>query len=548
MIAATGCSPKIQTGGHEIADPDQPLAAALAQLKQDNDAGIQNNSITVSSDTNCFYLKPSVDAEEISSSVACGPIRRLGQPDTRVWDTYRLSFGQPTDGKVSANVGPVSATAVAIDPKRLVSPDDTEPGVASDLPAPTAPQTSVADRAIALPDNSVAGLKFADPAQKTTLNTPTARLSVTGIAQPTTVPHELVAGTDDPAGDAAYYRPAEGQRLYAIRVKVSDPVEKSAVAATAAPDAKAVSLTTALGIGIADGKTLSIVDGTDPDTEPSDASGKLSISCQDGGEQAYPCRPGKSEFVILMSVPSGSAPTLAATVDKHQQSVDPQTGKLGSDVSQIEYDRSDLNTKVDKTLKVPSYTARVSVTKEVPADGDHSTTDDAKAGDTTTGDDTSDATSDSKHDSKGADSQSGETTTKTVTAARKASWSMEVGAADLSAFDPALGWAPAGKAWLVVQTSAYRKVDPAGAFTDRRAGSVTLTADGASYSPTGLTDQDFTGNDPAATDSVNWAFLVPDDLTSADFTFQPTGVVSAKDTTGSFTVDDPAVAKINFKK
>ena len=71
LFATTGCSPDIQTGGNKIADPKQPLATALQKLKTDNEAGIQNNSVTVSDQTDCFYLKPSADADDISSSVAC---------------------------------------------------------------------------------------------------------------------------------------------------------------------------------------------------------------------------------------------------------------------------------------------------------------------------------------------------------------------------------------------------------------------------------------------------------------------------------------------
>lgn len=532
LLALTGCSPTIQTGGHQVADPEQPLAAALTKLKQDNSAGIQNNSITVSDNTNCFYLLPNADAKDISAEVACGPIRRLAQPQSKVWDTYALTFGRPTDGKVSATVGAVKATAIALDTKLLRSPNGTKPSPASALPAPTAPQTSVTDRAIALPAGSLTGLTFTAPAQQATLITPTARFRITGVAQPKTVPVQLVAGTDDPAGQAAYYRPAAGQRLLAMTVAVSDPVEKSTLVGTAATSAKPASLSTELGIDIG-GKTIPIIDATAAGSQPASARAPLTVACQPGAQQSYPCRPTNTDFVVLMSVPIGGSVSLAATSDGHRQTVDPAAGTLSSGVSQLEYARTHLTTTVDKTLKVAPYTARVSVTKQIPA---ASTSPDPKS------------SSSPNPKATSPTPTSKPVTTKTVTAVRKASWSMEVGSAQLSAFDPTRGWAPAGKAWLTVQTSAYRKADPSGAFTDHRVGSVVLTAGGASYHPDGLTDADFTGPTPAATDTVAWVFQVPAELTSADLDFQPTGLVSADGTTASFTVAQPAVAAITFGK
>lgn len=547
LIATSGCSPDIQTGGNKVADPDQPLQAALAKLKSDNNAGIQNNSITVSDETNCFYLKPNADADSVSGSVACGPVRRLGQPANKVWDTYALDFGPPTDGAVTARVGAVTARSVAVDSTLLTSPDGSKPGTAADLPAPQAPQTSVSDRAIALPVGGIPNLKFAAPSQTTALKTPTGTFTVTGVARPATVPSELVVGTDDPAGIAAYYRPAQGQRIIAATVKLSDPAESGAVVSTAAPGAKPHTLSTVLKLGIADGKGVPIADAIDPKTDPAKAAPSLSVACQDSGEQTYPCRPAAGEFMIIMSVPTSGGLTLAATAAGEQQSVDLENGRLSSTVSQAEYQHDDLTTKVDDKLKVRSYAARVTVTKTVPPATKSKTTADDKstADDKTTGDDKT-TPDDTTTTDKAGSTEDTKPTTKKVSVVRKASWSMKVGSASLTAFDPTRGWAPSGKAWLAVQTSGYAKSDDAGAFADRRASSVLLSADGTDYRPDGLTDADFDGTDPVASDAVTWVFQVPEDLTSADFTFRPTGVVTAADTRASFSADKPATAKIKF--
>lgn len=530
----SGCSPDIQSGGNAVADPGQPLQSALEKLKTDNNAGIQNNSITVSDETNCFYLKPNADADDVSSSVACGPVRRLGRPDDKVWDTYALKFGPPTDGKVTASIGAVSARAVAVDPSLLVSPDDVEPGKAADLPKPQAPQTSVSDRALALPSGAIPDLKFTEPGEQTVLKTPTATFTVTGVAQPRTVPSALVAGTDDPAGEAAYYRPAEGQRLSALTVKVSDPAEKDVEASTAAAAAKAQSLSTVLSVGVAGGKPVPIGDASDPDTDPAKAASTLTVGCQ-GAEDSFPCRPAKSEFMIVMSVPDEGAVTLAATSAGKRQAVDLQNGQLSSTVSQVDYQQDHRSTEIDRKLKVPGYVARVPVTESAPP-ADSKKSPDAQPDKTEKGDK-------EKGDKEKAEA---EPTTKKVKKVRRASWSMKVDSAALSAFDPTRGWAPGGKAWLVVKTSHYNKSDHSGAFADRRAASVAVSADGTSYRPDGLTDADFEGADPVASDAVTWVFAVPEDLTAAEFTFRPTGAITVDDTRVGFTVDKPASAKIKF--
>ncbi|QDP95517.1 hypothetical protein FOE78_06005 [Microlunatus elymi] len=542
LFGTVGCSPTIQSGGREIADPGQPLQAALSKLKKDNYASIQNNSVTVGDNTNCFYQRPNKDSDDITDQVACGPIRRIGQPDDHVWDTYRLSFQPSADGKSTARVQSATAHAVVVNTALLVSPDDTKPGAAADVPAPQVPQTSITDRAVALSDQDLSDVTFSTPAQPIKLITPTATVQVIGQAVPGRVPQQLVAGQDDPAGNAPYYRPATGQKVYAYKVKISAPAEHAVPASTTAagtvPD-----LTTQLSIGVGD-QQLPIADNR------ADPQKSFKINCGTTGA-AYPCKPAADTFVILMTVPDNAAPSLAATTAKHTQSIALGTGQLTSSVSQVEYGHNSLVAKIGEKVKVPSYQAKISVpdpTAKPPADDQSA--DDQSAGDQSAGDQSKGGSSKdepSADSSAGASDKQTEPATKTKT--KKASWSMRIDSVALSAFDPTRGWAPAGKAWLVVTTSGYAKHDPDDAFTDKRVSSIAVTSAGATYRPDGLTDADFAGGGPLATSSeVSWVFSVPDDLTEADFTFRPTGTVAADGTSTAFTVPKPATATLKPPK
>ena len=391
------------------------------------------------------------------------------------------------------------------------------------MPAPQAPQTSVSDRAVALPDQKISGVGFSKPAKPIELITPTATLQVVGQAEPEQVPQELVAGQDDPAGEAPYYRPATGQKLYAYRVKISDPAEQDIPMSTAA-GGTVQDLTSVLTVGVRD-QRLPIADNrAEPQT-----SFKINCGATAG---SYPCRQKDGEFVILMTVPETSAISLQATVAKHRQSVALASGQLASSVSQVEYGRKKLTAKVAEKLEVPAYRAKVSVP-------DPDASDDSKS--------SGPGASTSPEAGKTDDKSSAPPTSKTKIKTERASWSMRVDSVAVSAFDPTRGWAPAGKAWLLVTTSKYARHDPDNAFTDNRVSSVTVTASGATYKPDALTDADFAdGADLAGSSDVTWAFSVPDGLTEASLDFRPTGTVTADGVSTDYAVPKATAADLKL--
>jgi hypothetical protein len=488
LLATAGCSGGISTNGVQVDDPGQPLEVALSKLKDDNREGIQNNSITVSDATDCFYTKPAADAEDVTDQVACGPIRRLGKPDAQSWDTYRLEFAQPTDGPATATVRDVVEQAVAVDPALLVAPDgDLEPAAVDEVPAPQAPPTTVSNLAITL--DSADGIGSFEPmAEPAKLITPAATVTVTEFAEPTFVPKILVEGQDEPVGEAPYYKPAPGQKVYAYKIKISASPE-SVVPAGTGPASKRISdLSTLLNFGIADGTTIDIVDQAGV-TGSEAESASVSLGCAGGSgldaSGPFPCDAAQQrEFVVLLTAPATGAPSLVATVDGAEQSVDLTTGELTSDVSQVEYQRTALIRKQDGRLEAGPATGTDALKDQVSA-----------------------------------------------------SWSMNVDAAALTAFEPSRGWAPAGKAWLVVATSDFAEHGDYGDFVDDRVQSLTLTLDGAALKPHGVTHHEVSGT---YAQDAKFVFEVPETVSTATLSFRPTGIFVGGEKETPFTVEKAA--------
>lgn len=531
LAAAAGCAPKVASTGQKIADPSQPLQTALAKLKQDNYAGIQNNSITISSGTECFYSKADKDAKGVSDQAVCGPIRRLGLSQAQVWDRYQLTFKSNSDGDADVTVGKHTAQGVAVDTSLLVSPTGDKPASAADLPAPQAPQTSVVNRAVAVADNATPqGLTFTPPSKPIKLITPAATISVTGIAQPAHVPEALVLGQKDPAGQAAYYLPALGQKLYAYQVQISRSPNASLPVSTSG-STSGTDLTTALKLK-AGGKDVPISD----QTGSSGASATLSVPCAATGAVAYPCKPRTTKITILATVPSNGSVALAATAAGGNQSVDLGTAAVTSDVSTVEYGRPSLTSKINKQLRTDPYQTNV----QLPAAPTSQTTTDPKPTDPKS---TDPGSSDPKSsDAKSSDPKApnDQQSSKPKSVAAQARWSMKINSISLTGYDPSLGWAPSGQAWLIMSTSNYGHSEEGATFTTDRAASLSVTAGNTTNPVKRPTDADLAG-DPS---SVNWAFAVPADATTATVEFKPTGTVSADGVTSDFTSDQTATLEL----
>lgn len=532
LAAAAGCVPKVASTGQKIADPSQPLQTALARLKQDNYAGIQNNSITISSGTECFYSKAGKDAKGVSDQAVCGPIRRLGLSQAQVWDRYQLTFRSNSDGQADVTVGKHTAQGVAVDTSLLVSPTGDKPASAADVTAPQAPPTSIVNRAVAVADNATPhGLTFTPPSQPIKLITPAATISVTGIAQPAHVREALVTGQQDPAGRAAYYLPALGQKLYAYQVKISRSPNASLPVSTSG-STSGTDLTTALKL-TAGGKDVPISD----QTGSSGASPTLSVPCAATGSAAYPCTPRTTKITILATVPSNGSVALAASAAGGNQSVDLGTAAVKADVSTVEYGRSALTSKINKQLRTDPYQTDV----QLPAEPTSQTTTDPKSTDPNSTDPNSTdpkstAPASSAPQSSDPKAPQDQQPSKPRTVAAQASWSMKINSIGLTGYDPTLGWAPSGQAWLIVSTSKYEHSEEGATFTTDRAASLSLTAGSTTNPVKGPTDADLAG-DPS---SVNWAFAVPADATTATLEFKPTGTVTADGVTSAFTSDQTA--------
>jgi len=522
VVAAAGCAPKVASTGQKLADPSQPLTVALGKLKQDNYAGIQNNSITISSSTECFYSKAGKDAKGVSDQAVCGPIRRLGLSDAQVWDRYQLTFKSTSNGDATAVVGSHTAQGVAIDTSLLVSPTGDKPASGSGLPAPQAPQTSIVNRAVAVAANATPpGLTFTPPSKPIALITPAAKITITGIAEPKQVPDALVAGQKDPAGQAPYYLPALGQKLYAYQVQIS-AAASAAVPVSSGSSAPGTDLTTALKLRAG---TTDVPIGDQ--TGSSGASSTLSIPCATTGSANYPCQPRTTKITILATVPSNGSVTLAAVAAGGKQSVDLGTAAVTGNVSTVEYGRSTLTSKVNKTIRTNLYQTQVQLPTPPP---DQSTTD-------------------PKNDPKSSAKPSAPTSSdpkappaKPQGVAAAAGWSMKINSIGLTGYDPYLGWAPSGQAWLIVSTSDFQQSEQGATFSTDRAASLSLTAGSTTNPVKGPTDAELTG-DP---NTVHWGFAVPADATTSTLTLKPTGTVSADGVTADFTSDQTATLQLTL--
>lgn len=497
LLVTAGCSGNITTAGVEVVDPGAALETALTKLKEDNREGIQNNSITVSSATDCFYLKPGPEAEDVTDRVACGPIRRLGKPDAQSWDTYAVTFGRNAEGEATAKVGDVAEQGVAVDTSLLIGPSrDDEPAPVDEVPAPQAPPTTVSDLAVTV-DPAAAGQDPESPGglgdfrpldEPAKLITPAATVEVTEAAEPEFVPKALLDGQDEPVGEAPYYRPSTGQKVFAYKIKISPSLERDVPAGTGPASDRTAELNTELSFKTARGKRIVITDRAGV-TDSADSAKTVTLGCAGGSgldaSGAFPCDPAEErEFVVLMSAEATGAPSLVATVDGEPQAVDLTTGELSSDVSQVEYRRKKLTKELDGELE------------SGPATGTNALKDKVEA-----------------------------------------SWSMDVDGAALTAFEPSRGWAPAGKAWLVISTSDFAEQGDASSFDDDRVKSLTLTVDGAALRPHGVSHDDVSG--PYA-DEAAFVFEVPDTITEATLDFRPTGTFTGGEKDTPFTVAKPA--------
>lgn len=477
LVTAAACGNTVTTQqGLKIKDSDEVLTGVLDAVRKDNSAALQDGSTTISDKTACFFVKPSPDADTVTDEVACGPVRRLGWSDTRVWDTYGLKFQQNADGEVSATSDELREQGRAIDPGLL---EGGQPAQAKDIPEPQAPTSPVTDTAALVPPQTVDKIAFSKLKKPWRIITPAATIEVTEKAEPEVLPSIVLPA--DERGTAPYYRPAEGQQVKAFKIKIGPPAEQGVPESDGEGDP--VSLTTSMALTLGDGKVTIANVGTSADADSTDGDGapqNWAIGCGDdddyGDESPFPCdRTGSSEAVLVATVPAQGTVGLHATVNGDAQTLDLTSGKLTSSVSQVEYKRSTLTSEVGEQLRTST---KVSYTDFL--------------------------------DEK-------QTTTAT--------WTWTIHKVGLSAFDPTRGWAPKGRAWLLVQTSDYDLSGERSYNFDEDDTQPTVTVGGKSYKPNKPADDSgWFGNNVDT-----YAFLVPDNVTTGTFNYSPRGTFKTGD-------------------
>ncbi|MGO1972918.1 MAG: hypothetical protein ACTH2Q_08150 [Propionibacteriaceae bacterium] len=475
IITLAGCSQSISSEGFDIDNAEETATAALEQLKEDNADALAQKSATLSPDAGCFFVKENPEAEEVSRTMACGPVRRLGVAAENVWDQYAVKLAQTGKSKVTAEVEGVQEPAVAMDTALFVSATGTDPAAADTAPEPTPPPTDVKDKAVLADELTSVDTPLTDLDEPWTLKTPAGIVQVTATADLEVVPAQLLSENGDSGeGDGSegdggvnappYYAPAEGQHVKAFRVKVTPSDLQAAPGGNDFSNSSEVSLKTQVTLNT-DGQKLAITGGSqDQSGNGGEASDTYTISCTQ-----VPCEgQSASEQILLTTTPTDKPMQLAAAVNGETQAINLDDGTLESKVSTVDYERSERGRDVNEQLR-----AKAAV----------------KAG---------------SDDDRNFD----------------CTFVVDVTKAHLGGFDPDKGWAPAKKAWLAFELDNFDRNSSSydcGYFQDTDfARDMTLKVGKSTVKAT------HAGDDKAL-------FEVPADVTEVTFQWTPSGTFKLDD-------------------
>lgn len=490
IITLAGCSQGISAEGFDIENAEETAAAALGLLKEDNADALGQNTNTLSPDANCFFVKENPEAEEVSRTMACGPIRRLGVPVENAWDQYAVELSQTGKGKVSAEVDGVQEVAVAMDTALFVSANGADPAAPDTAPEPVPPATDVKNKAVLADEVTAVDAQFTDVDGPWTVKTPSATLQVTATADLEVVPAELLTDSgstgegDGSEGDGyapPYYAPAEGQQVKAYRVKISPPDIQSAPSTSSWSESSEVGLSTQVTLNT-DGQKLAITGGDQQESgNGSESSDTYTLSCK-----SMPCEgQSASEQILLSTTPADKPMQLAATVNGESQTINLDDGKVESAVSTVDYERSERTRDVNEQLR-----SKAAVKTDDEYDPDYDCT-----------------------------------------------FVVDVTKAHLGGFDPDKGWAPAKKAWLAFELDNFDRNSSSydcGSFKDAEfARDITLTVGKDTIKASHADDDDV-------------LFEVPAEVTEATFQWTPSGTF-ARDNTPKFK-GKTASAEVSFPK
>lgn len=357
-------------------------------------------------------------------------------------------------------------------------------------PTPEGPESPVSDLAlIAAADSVHLDADFNQLDEPYRLITPAAVVTVTASAELDTVPDVLVAAAGEADGsgdDGDALRPADGQAVRAWQITVGPPPEiappprNTGIATGQGRDA-----TTSLFVDV--GGILDLVGDLSTSAEPATY---VDIYCESVQCPAI----GPVEYVLLTSGPSGESAGLIAHVGETEQRLSLEDGSLDTGVSTVAYSRESLTQQVSTTWE--DKTLAIRTEDQVLADQPNW----CCYGDVTF------------------------------------TYGGGVEQVYLSPFDFALGWAPAGKAWLVVPVnSGPRPDDSVYVSTLDLTKSWTLTV-GETSIP----------SEPPGEYSNVAVFQVDDTFTEGTFAYSPVGVVDAGEMEYPIPPTDPLTAQISF--
>jgi hypothetical protein len=470
-ISLTACSSSVTVEGTNISNAKEFIAEADNVFTQ-NIAHASSDALTRADGSQCFFEKN--DGKEISPVVYCGPVKMLGRQGS--W--LPVSYVKKTNSSDDLILAEPTMSDISTDPTgELFRPDGSKPVPTEDVAAPVGPQTLEKNFAVVLPMSTLrSSMNFEPTTKPAELLAPAANLTVSEKSSDPLIPGEAMralkngdsSGTGDGSStDQEFYRPADGQTLSMYKVKVTGPAEMAPELDTmwGAPDGlKDASLSLSVNSG---SQHLSIAGklASNPSAWGStSADSGIKVSCT-----SVPCQgPEAGEYLLVVSSEDPSVPSLVGTTDGESQSVELATGEVSSDVATVGYDRDRLRQQVSAAWG--SKTATIVNDKE-----------------------------------------NGEENAETTY-----TYGGQVSSVYLSPFEAANGWAPKGKAWLVVQVEDMIRDDEP---YDSK-----VALDWAKSWTAKVGNETINAKSETVDDRA--VFEVPESVTKASVSFLPTGVAT----------------------
>ncbi|HEY9410037.1 MAG TPA: hypothetical protein VIP77_10705 [Jiangellaceae bacterium] len=480
----TACSgDAVEVGGLAVGNSEAVLADADSAFDDLVKPGVDDGTTTVAEGSQCFFHREG--DRGVADNVYCGPLRVLGASPDDAWYAVPVEPTASTSEKVSLGVVDAEPELTSISVDELFRPDGAEPVEVEALDEPQAPESPVSDVAVLAGVDSVqldAGFEELDEPYR--LVTPSAVITVEASADLEVIPAAVVSAVNS---DSSYeedapslYRPADGQKVRAWQVTVGSAPEIGPEADYYS-DYRDASTSLAVGVGT---QRLTIAGDLSYDTDTA------AIAC----EQVQCPATDQAKYVLIVSAEGDDPASLIATVDGADQTLSLEDGALDSDVTAVAYSREKLAQQVSTTWE--TKTIAVQTQAQLEADQpDYCCAEDVNF-----------------------------------------TFGGEVQRVYLSPFDQSRGWAPAGKAWLVVPIGN----DPRGDSTHHDF-SIDWTKTWSLVVGDTVIPSEAQGEDVGAA-----VFVVDETFTEGTFTYSPAGSMQIADKTYPIATSDPLTLPITF--